>query len=160
MLPIHLASGLRWSPVDLAHPVDMPGPPACFLCFSRYCLECSLGQPPEASGRLRDVSCSLRQSSGGIGPPSGYQLYPSATLRRLRASLGVPPVPFGDPPEASAALGVPPVPFGDSPEASGACGVPFGEISCLSSVSLARLVGPVGYPYDKPLAVDVLLRHG
>ena len=87
----------------------------------------------------------FRSTSGGFGLPS------------------VPPVPFGDPPEASDRLRVPPVPFGDPPEASDPCEVlvaTFGDVSCLSSVPLARLVGPVGYPYDKPLAVDVLLRQG
>ena len=90
-------------------------------------------------GRLRGTSCTLRWSSGGFGPPSGYLLYPSAASG-ASGRLRVPPVPFGDPPEASGRLR---------------------GISCtLRWVLFAGLVGPVGCPYDKPLAVDVLLRHG
>ena len=119
------------------------------------------------------TSCTLRWSSGGFGPPSGYLLYPSAASG-ASGRLRVRPVPFGDPPEASGRLRgtsctlrrlrglrgrlrVPPVPFGDPPKASGR----LRGISCtLRWVLFAGLVGPVGCPYDKPLAVDVLLRHG
>ena len=125
-------SSSSWSRVAFCGPT----PFVCFLYSSHFCylrnVYCTLRRlraPSEASDRLRGTSCTLRRSSGGFGPPSGYLLHPSAVLRRLR-----PPSGYFLHPSAVHLR------------------------SC--TVLFAGLVGPVGCPYDKPLAVDVLLRHG
>ena len=69
--------------MDLAHPTGEPGPAAFLVCSLCSCLGRSPDLYPEALGLPPGTTCTLRR------------------LRRLRAALGVPPAPFGDPSEAS-----------------------------------------------------------
>lgn len=146
MLPLCLDFGLWWSPVDLAHPADTPGPPACFLCSSCYCPGCSLGQPPEASGRPRGISCSLRRPSGGFGPPSGT----SCTLRRPFGG-------FGRFRGISCTLrrGILFV-FGVARQAGGAGGLPLRQAPrgrCLASSRLKPRLNPGGSRHTVPFSL-------
>ena len=87
--------------------------------------------------------------------------YPSGTLR----------VPFGSPSVHFGTLRYTSVPFGTLQYPSGTPRVPFGHPSGAGRSGWGRFYsqtvllfagswGPVRRPYDKPLAVEVLLRHG
>ena len=120
-----------------------------------------------ARSAYRRVPPGILRVIGPFGGPSGASGWPSATLAPP-GSFGTPRDPSGIPRWPSETFGVPRtlrVPFG-GPR------VPFGGLrlqgpsgllgmsGALSVLLFARSWGPVGRPYDKPLAVEVLLRHG
>ena len=125
--------------------VDQPGPgPPCWCIWSRGTV-CS----PGSSGLwllqvLRHPSGALRKSpgaSGLLGPsrcsglrePPGSLRSPSGSLRSPSCSLRSP---------------------------SGNLRKPSGSLRSGGRRAFVRSRGPLCRPYDKPLAVEVLLRHG